>query len=48
MNELPVVKAESDEVQGLADLIGFHNDLASVREMCRRLYELRAKPINAG
>ena len=48
MKELPVVKVESDVVQELADLIGLHNDLASVGEMCRRLSEIRAKPINAG
>jgi len=48
LNKLPVVKVAVDEIQELADLIGLHNDLASVGEMCRRLSEIRAKPVNAG
>jgi hypothetical protein len=40
MKELPVVEAEFDEVRKLADLIGLHNDLASVVEMTRRLSEM--------
>jgi hypothetical protein len=40
MKELPVVEVEFDEVKELADLIGLHNDLASVVEMTRRLSEM--------